>query len=105
MSADIVNNCLQIVGRFLQLPQFLVDAGLVMKGDEDHRAIDGLAAARSILQYLFVLAEVEQCLTILFVEQTGYTVRVKLIDTRHELLCIGAHNTIIIGEFQQLHIR
>ena len=50
VGGDVVDDPLDIVGWFLQLPYPLVDAGEVVQDGEDERPIDGLAAAGPVLQ-------------------------------------------------------
>ena len=58
VSVDIIYDGFQVVGRLLELPQFLVDAGLVVQSGDYHRAVDGLSAAGRVLQDLLILIEV-----------------------------------------------
>lgn len=76
-----------------------------MKNHNDHRPVDGFSTTGSVLQYLFALIEIDDCLFVLLLLNTGHALCVKLLDMVSELLYIWLIITIVVGELQQLCIR
>ena len=49
----VVDDALEVAGAVVELPELLVDGGLVVEYVDDQLLIDVFAAAGSILQYFF----------------------------------------------------
>jgi len=73
---DVEKNCLQVISRLFEVAGSLEEAGLVVEDGGDEPPFDGLAASRSILQYLFCLVEVDCSFRVAFIldAETGFSV-------------------------------
>ena len=77
----VVDDSLEVIGRFLQLPQLLVGSCLIMKRRDDEGSINCLATVGSKLKQLLRLLQIHQPLLILLIVYTFHPSLIQLLQT------------------------
>lgn len=73
IKTNIINNGLKIIGRFLQIPQLLINTRLIMQSDHNNGPINSLPTASRILQYFLTLTKIYNSLFMFLIFYTLYS--------------------------------
>lgn len=84
IGVHVVDNSLEVIGRFLQLPQLLVGSCLIMECRDDEGSINCLATVGSKLKQLLRLLQIHQPLLILLIVYTFHPPLIQLLQTIHK---------------------
>jgi hypothetical protein len=79
-AGDIVDDGLEVIGRFVELPDTLIDAGLIVECSNDQSTINGSATSSSILQHALRLIQVDDGFVELLLSNTFATSFVEFIN-------------------------
>lgn len=77
---DIVDDGLEVVHGLVQLPDPLVDAGLVMQRLDDQSTVNGPSTLRSILEHIFSLVQKDNGLVKLLLRYALGSPSIELVD-------------------------
>lgn len=97
IKTNIINNGLKIIGRFLQIPQLLINTRLIMQSDHNNGPINSLPTASRILQYFLTLTKIYHSLFMFLIFYTLYSFCIKIMYMLYEFFYINDTDTIVVG--------